>query len=101
MKGFTYLFACLILAGGAAAFAKKGSSKSLAVSAATTALLLGAASLMAGGTYRVGTVLALGERKELFSCFPVFWYLLVIRTVRIFMYSRHLLLQRLAWLWRA
>ena len=59
MRGFTYLFAAFIMAGGLAAFVRRGSAKSLIFSAAAAILLLISASVM---HRRVGTLLALGER---------------------------------------
>ena len=58
MRGFTYLFAALLMAGGLAAFVRRGSVKSLLFSAAAAILLLISASVM---HRRVGTLLALGE----------------------------------------
>ncbi|KAI7844545.1 hypothetical protein COHA_001903 [Chlorella ohadii] len=57
MRGFTYLFAALLMAGGLAAFVRRGSVKSLLFSAAAAMLLLISASVM---HRRVGTLLALG-----------------------------------------
>ena len=58
MRGFTYLFSALLMAGGLAAFVRRGSVKSLLFSAAAAILLLISASVM---HRRVGTLLALGE----------------------------------------
>jgi uncharacterized membrane protein (UPF0136 family) len=58
MKGFTYLFSTLIVAGGLAAYIRKGSSSSFFVSLAVAILLLISASLL---HHRSGKLLALGE----------------------------------------
>ena len=58
MKGFTYLFAALLFAGGLAAYIRKGSSQSLLFASAVAILLLISASVM---HHRSGKLLAMGE----------------------------------------
>ena len=64
MKGFTYLFAALLFAGGLAAYIRKGSSQSLLFASAVAILLLISASVM---HHRSGKLLAMGE------CLGVEW----------------------------
>ena len=59
MKGWTYAFALIVVAGGIAAYVRKGSTQSLIVSSGVAVLLLIAASLMGVPTSKVGTILAL------------------------------------------
>lgn len=59
MVPWTYAFALFVVAGGVAAYVRKGSSQSLVVSIGVSVLLLIAASLMGVPTSKVGTILAL------------------------------------------
>ena len=59
MKGWTYAYALVVVAGGIAAYIRKGSTQSLVVSSGVAVLLLIAASLMGVPTSKVGTILAL------------------------------------------
>jgi uncharacterized membrane protein (UPF0136 family) len=59
MAGYTYLFGLLVLIGGATAYYRKGSSKSLIASSGITILLFISASLMGKPGSQVGLLLAL------------------------------------------